>query len=102
RARGAGGEAARFRRDCQPDRRSRARAPAGADKLARPEMTMSAASAESLAATLESDGFVVVPDFFDPELVGRARDEIDAWYRRDREERRSRNGADTTVDGVAG
>ena len=60
------------------------------------------ASAESLAATLENDGFVVVPGFFDPALVGQARDEIDSWYQRDLEERRSRNFAGTTHDGVSG
>lgn len=61
-----------------------------------------AQTAESLAQDLEKDGFVVVRNFFDPELVRKAHDEIEAWYQRDLEDRKSRKILNTTVDGVAG
>lgn len=60
-----------------------------------------AQSAESLAQDLERDGFVVVPGFLDPARVAKARDEIDAWYRRDREERKAGAAAELH-EGVAG
>ena len=57
---------------------------------------------ESYITDLERDGFIVVQDFFDAELVRKAHDEIDAWYRRDLVERRSRKLTEALNDGVAG
>jgi hypothetical protein len=64
-------------------------------------MSRPADHVDHLSETLERDGFVVVPDFFDPALVTQARNEIDSWYQRDLEERK-RCSAEVLHDGVAG
>jgi ectoine hydroxylase-related dioxygenase (phytanoyl-CoA dioxygenase family) len=51
---------------------------------------------QSLAATVEKDGYVVVKSFLDKELVAQARRDLEAIYARDIEERRLRN-ADTPL-----
>jgi hypothetical protein len=57
---------------------------------------------QDLASDLETNGFVVVRDFFDPAEVTRAHDEVERWYRLDEDERHQKNFTEPTCNGVAG
>jgi ectoine hydroxylase-related dioxygenase (phytanoyl-CoA dioxygenase family) len=54
-------------------------------------MGTASVAAQSIAATVERDGYVVVKSFLDKELVAQARRDLEAIYARDIEERRLRN-----------
>lgn len=56
----------------------------------------------SLVETVRRDGFVVVRDFFPPELVARAHAELEAWFQKDVEDRRARGVTEPPFVGVAG
>jgi putative 2OG-Fe(II) oxygenase len=59
-------------------------------------------TAETLIDTLRRDGFVVVRDFFPPEIVERAHQELLAWYEKDVEDRKAKGAVKPKFEGVAG
>jgi ectoine hydroxylase-related dioxygenase (phytanoyl-CoA dioxygenase family) len=59
-------------------------------------MGTASVTTQSLAATVEKDGYVVVKSFLDKDLVAQARRDLEAIYARDIEERGLRN-ADTDL-----
>jgi putative 2OG-Fe(II) oxygenase len=56
----------------------------------------------TLVDTVRRDGFVVVRDFFPPELVARAHAELESWYARDLEDRKAKDITEPVHQGPAG
>jgi len=57
---------------------------------------------QTLVDTVRRDGFVVVRDFFPPDVVARAHAELEAWFQKDVEERRAKGVTAPPFVGVAG
>ena len=57
---------------------------------------------QSLVDTVRRDGFVLVRDFFAPEVVARAHAELESWFQKDVEERKAKGVTSAVHDGPGG